>query len=273
MSDKQTIGWFNGVWGSPNELKIPINDRGLNFSDGIFETIYIENGRTFLLKEHLLRWKKSAHILGLNEPPSEETLQPIIKQALTKTVLKNGSGSIRLNWSRGKNLNRGIDIISQSNHSFWIEVSEVEPSFNPISTIISQYEKRNAESQLSQCKTLNYIQSVQARMEAKNAGFNDALLLSTTGEVCCGTTANIIVKRNNILLTPRIESGCLDGIMRAQGLRNGILKEAKLSNNPESEDEWLLINSLSCHSISKINQTSLKLYKNPERLWRSLLNK
>ncbi|ABX09757.1 aminotransferase class IV [Prochlorococcus marinus] len=271
----QKLGWIDGHWGSPKELKIPIHDRGINFSDGIFETIFVENGKPQLLIAHLTRWHKNAEILGMTLPPNIEILSPILSEGIEKCALDKGCGSIRLNWSRGHNINRGIDIRQpndeKSLYIFWIEISHIEPSFQAIATLISKSEKRNAESVISQCKTFNYIQSIQARREAKLAGFDDALLMSTTDEICCGTTANIIVKRNKELLTPRLQSGCLPGIMRAQGLKKGIFKEAKLSPQPQAEDEWLLINSLGCHPITKVNQTSTRLFPNPRDLWKSLL--
>ena len=108
-------------------------------------------------------------------------------------------------------------------------------------------------SKLRYCKTFSYNQSIQARLEAKNAGFNDALLLNNQGHMCCGTTANILVKRNDNWLTPSINSGCLPGIMRQRGIDLNIIKEAVIKALPQNGDEWFLINSLSCHPIHNIN--------------------
>ncbi|KGG13728.1 MULTISPECIES: aminotransferase class IV [Prochlorococcus] len=277
MRPNKSIGWINGNWGLPHDLKISINDRGLNFSDGIFETIYVENGHLVLLTEHFNRLTKNAKLLGMETPPQLESLQKILHEGIEKCCLKNNSGSIRLNWSRGENTSRGIDLHQSKRKELtsqlWIEINQIKPNFNPVSTMISQYEKRNASSVLSQCKTLNYIQSIQARREAQEAGFHDALLVSTTDEICCGTTSNIIVKRRNQFLTPRLESGCLAGVMRAQALKKGIIQEAKLSIDPEEDDEWLLINSLSCRAISRINKIPTKLFTDPESFWRSLFTK
>ena len=55
------------------------------------------------------------------------------------------------------------------------------------------------------------------------------MTISTNEEISCGTTANIIIKRNNEWLTPRIESGCLPGIMRQQGLNSGLIRAAKIA--------------------------------------------
>ena len=86
----------------------------------------------------------------------------------------------------------------------------------------------------------------------------------------CGATSNLVVKRQNKWLTPRLGSGCLPGIMRQRGIDTGLFYEAEIGPEPKSEDNWLLINSLSCHSISKINTNSLKIYKEVELLWKSL---
>ncbi len=272
-STKQT-GWIDGQWGSTSQLKIAINDRGLNFSDGIFETIYCENGKPQLLIEHLTRWQQAAFNLGMALPPNQERVEPLIQQGLQKAGALQSTASVRLNWSRGSNQKRGIDISQdvKIDHHFWIEVNHINLCFKPISTIISQNEKRNSESLLNQFKTLNYLQSIEARREANLAGYDDSLLASTTGEICCGTTANIIVKRNNQLLTPRLESGCLPGIMREKALQKGLIKEAKLSTKPEINDEWLLLNSLGAHPISKIDKRSIKIFNKAEHFWRSLIN-
>ncbi len=123
---------------------------------------------------------------------------------------------------------------------------------------------------LRKCKTFAYTQSVQARREAHIAGFDDALLLSNRGELCCGTTSNLIIIRNNEFLTPRLKSGCLPGIMRQQGLNSGLFKEGKLEANIHKDDECLLINSLSCHPIKKLNSNVLKTFVNAENLWKSI---
>ncbi len=137
--------------------------------------------------------------------------------------------------------------------------------------MISINEKRNANSLLNQCKTFSYIQSIQARHEAHLAGYDDSLLVSTNGEMCCGATANIIIKRRNEWLTPRIESGCLPGIMRQQGLISGLIREEKISEMPEINDQWLLINSLNCQPIIKVNSIQLKAYEKAESFWKLLL--
>jgi len=265
------LGWISGHWGIFKDLKVPINDRGLNFADGIFETILILNGVPQLLDEHLNRWEKSANILEMNPPPSKEWLISLVEDGINRAQLNNINGVIRINWSRGESEQRGIDISKTSFHSFWLEIDSYQPDFESISTMISQTERRNSFSRLSSCKTFSYNQGIQARLEAKNAGFNDALLLNSQGEICCATTANILVKRENNWLTPPSNSGCLPGIMRQRGIDLNIIKETLIEATPKDNDEWFLINSLSCHPIQKINTKELKITTNPKDFWLTLL--
>ena len=265
------LGWLNGHWGVFKDLKIPINDRGLNFADGIFETILILNGIPQLLDEHLNRWETSARILEMNSPPSKKWLISLIEDGINRSQLNNVNGVIRINWTRGASKQRGIDISQTNNDHFWLEIDSFQPSFKSISTMISQTERRNSYSRLSYCKTFSYSQGIQARLEAKNAGFNDALLLNSDGKMCCSTTANILVKRNNNWLTPPTNSGCLPGIMRQRGIDLNIIKETLIESTPQDNDEWFLINSLSCHPIQKVNQKELNISTNPEKFWLSLL--
>ncbi len=276
MNKVKSIGWINGRWKLTDKLMMPINNRAVSFGDGIFETILIADGKAQLLQQHFERFKKGASILHMAPPPKESWLETMVNKALKKGNFSKGYAALRLNWSRSNNGNRGIDLVKENqnmtSHCFWLEINPITLSFKKVSTEISIYEKRNANSQINQCKSLNYLQSIQARKHAKNNGYDDALLESTNGEISCGTTANLIIKRKGELLTPRLESGCLPGIMRAQGLKMGLIKEAKISCTPQQSDEWALINSLGCNSIARINKISLKHFSQSEQLWRSLLN-
>ena len=78
----QEICWFDGKWDSINKLSIPIGDRGLNFADGIFETILIFQGEPQLLSEHLSRWEQTASSLGMASPPPATWLEPLIIECL-----------------------------------------------------------------------------------------------------------------------------------------------------------------------------------------------
>jgi len=269
----QNLAWINGQWNSINHLNISLADRSLTLGDGIFETILIFAGRPQLLSQHYARWQLNAELLGMAKPPSELSINPLIKEGIQQLSMSNGV--LRLNWSRGNNLKRGISLPeappNPRNHKFWLELNSSEPCFETISTLISNKERRNAYSLINQCKSFNYLQAIQTRREAQEAGFDEGLLLSTNGEMCCGTISNLLIYRSGEWLTPRIESGCMPGIMRGQGIKKGFVKEEIIQPMPEENDQWVLINSLSCKPIKKVNRTSLKTLSNPNQLWMSLI--
>jgi len=210
------IAWLGdgsgqGRWGTPQTLTLPISDRGLLLADGLFETLLVEAGHAWLLEEHLGRWQSSAALLGLPPPPGAATVQPLITAAIERSGIGTAlgsSGALRLNWSRGSGA-RGIDPPSNCSPSFWLQLSAIKPCFEPVRVIVSATETRSATSLLSRCKSFAYGASIQARRQALEAGADDALLASSAGGLCCGTSANLLVWRGGSWITPPLSSGCL----------------------------------------------------------------
>jgi 4-amino-4-deoxychorismate lyase len=283
------IAWINGEWGHPSELKLPLSDRGLQLADGVFETVLIRSGQPQLLEAHHARWRAGAHILGMAPPPSLEQLGPLLHEAIKRIGLdthtaqteRNVSsskrhGALRLNWSRDGMAARGIQLPAgepdPKQHRFWLSLSHHTPHFRSASTWISRHERRNASSRLSHCKTFAYGQAIQARREAIENGADEGLLLSTTGELCCATTANLLVRHQDQWLTPPLSSGCLPGVMRQQLLVRGLAHEQSINPNPDHGDAWLLINSLDCRAVSAVDGQRLTPAIEAKQLWMSLLD-
>jgi branched-subunit amino acid aminotransferase/4-amino-4-deoxychorismate lyase len=277
-----SIAWIDapapeGSWGPPESLALPLSDRGLLLADGLFETLLVETGRARLLEEHLQRWRASAALLALPEPPGAAAVLPRIEEAVRRSGI--ASGALRLNLSRGSPGAdaRGIDLpaagASPPQARFWLQLTPCRPAFEPLTVVISRLERRNADSLLSRCKTFAYGGSIQARREARDLGADDALLLSTTGEICCGTTATLLLQREGRWLTPPLASGCLPGVMRGRALALGLVREARLEPAGLAEAEGLLlINSLGCRPIRCCENRDLPPPPagQAERLWRSL---
>jgi 4-amino-4-deoxychorismate lyase len=272
---KQAIAWFNEEWGQPAELALPLSDRGLQLADGLFETILIHHNRPCLFDAHLRRWERSCELLGMAPPPKRAWLEPLIQKAIHRLGLAQGEGALRLNWSRGDGNQRGIGLdhnaADPSRHRFWMTLQTHTPTFGSVRTWISCHEYRQASSLMSRCKTFSYGQSIQVRREAEQRGAEDGLMLSTNGTLCCGSSANLVVQRHGEWLTPPISDGCLPGVMRGEALKQGLLKEQSLSAEPQPGDQWLLIKSLGCRTISQVNGEPLTNRGNGETLWRSLL--
>ena len=274
-------GTGQGRWGTPQTLTLPISDRGLLLADGLFETLLVEAGHAWLLEEHLGRWQSSAALLGLPPPPGTATLQPLIAAAIERSgfgTALGSSGALRLNWSRGSGA-RSIDPPSNCSPSFWLQLSAIKPCFEPVRVIVSATETRSATSLLSRCKSFAYGASIQARRQALEAGADDALLASSAGGLCCGTSANLLVCRGGSWITPPLSSGCLPGVMRQRGLDRGLITEAPVNEQDLASCEAaILINSLGCRPISHLGALLLANHapsgcgsQEAETFWRQLL--
>ena len=273
----KNIGWKNEKWQKIDDIKISIKDRGLRFGDAIFETILIKDKKPVFLDEHIQRFKNNLKILKFDTIIDDLLLQKIILEGIDKlNIKKKEYGSIRINYSRGVNITRSIKVDSVESifniNNLWIEFYTINIDFDPITVHISKEEKRNEHSLLSSCKTFNYIQSIQALLEANQKNFDDSLLLNTKNELCCGTTFNIILKRKNKWLTPRKESGCMPGIMIRKLLDLKLIEEAHLFPEFTKDDTLVAINSLSCRQIIKVNDLDLISEFNPKFFWDILCN-
>jgi len=85
-----TIAWIDGpgdggTWGAPEQLALPLADRGLALADGLFETILIQNGKPQLLEAHLQRWRQAAARLGMAAPPEADRLRPLLAEAIERS--------------------------------------------------------------------------------------------------------------------------------------------------------------------------------------------
>ena len=264
-----------GQWGDPGELALPLADRGLLLADGLFETVLLEEGRLQLLEEHLERWRSSAELLAMAPPPDHTLILPLVAEAIARSGIR--TGALRLNWSRGCG-GRGLDLPAPAQaapaHRFWLQLTATAPQFEAVTTWISREERRNAASRLSRCKSFAYTAQVQARREAHAAGAHDALLLSSHGELCCGSAANLLVLHQGRWTTPPLASGCLPGVMRGRALRLGRACEGPLEPSDLMTCEGaVLINSLGCRPIHRCDGTALAQIPSgqAEQLWRELL--
>ena len=279
-SHPATIAWIAGRWGPAAELCLPLQDRGLQLADGLFETVLVLAGRPQLLEAHLQRWSISAGLLAMAPPPTQAELDPLIHEAIQRAGLgddgpgtERGSGALRLNWSRGDGGGRGLDLPTGAAHRFWLQLSPCTPTFTAQTAWISRHERRNAASRLSRCKTFAYGQAIQARREAREAGAEEALLLNGNGELCCGAVANLLVQRQGEWLTPPLSSGCLPGVMRQRALELGLAREAPLQRQPQGGDRWLLLNSLGARPLSTLDGVPLDPLSadTAKSFWRQLL--
>ena len=241
---------LNGVITPAEEARIPIMDRGFLFGDGIYET-----GRTYsscflFLEEHLRRLRTSAERLHIPLPWDDKYLvDQLIRTARAQEL---PDVYFRIIVTRGVVDYLGLDV----------GLSAFEPSLQPslviviqplhlpdyekgMTLITSQVQRNSPKAQDPSIKTCNYLNSLLALWDAKKAKADDAIMLDANGWVAEGTTFSLFgVDANQTLLTPSLDIGILDSIMRRH-----VLELAHRHGLSTQEGKWSHIEFKKCREI------------------------
>ncbi len=208
--------FIDGKFCDESEAKISVFDHGLLYGDGVFEGIRAYHGRVFKLKEHIDRLFYSAKAILLEIPMSHEALMKAtvescrvngLTDGYIRLVVTRGVGTLGLNPNRCKN--PSVIIIADKIQVYPKELYEKGMDIVTVPTV------RNLHSAVNPAiKSLNYLNNILAKIEANNAGVEEAVMLNSEGYVAEGTADNIFVVSKGALLTPPNSAGALYGITR-----------------------------------------------------------
>ena len=207
---------INGVICDASEAKIPVNDHGFLYGDGVFEGLRFYNGRILKLRAHLKRLTDSAKALGISLPMSAVKLEQALLEIVEASSHTNGY--LRLIVTRGvgplgidpSHCETGCVVIIADQ----LKMVSEEVRDNGARLIIASI-RRLAGNQLDpRIKSLNYLNQITAKMEANVAGADEAVMLNQSGFVAEGTADNIFVVTGDTLETPPVTDGALNGITR-----------------------------------------------------------
>jgi branched-chain amino acid aminotransferase len=208
--------YLDGKFCDENDAKVSVFDHGLLYGDGIFEGIRFYNGRVFKLKEHIDRLFYSAKAILLDLPLShaqimaatvETCRQNNLRDGYIRLVVTRGVGTLGLNPNRCKN--PSVIIIADKIQLY------PEDFYKKGMEIITVPTVRNLHSALNPAiKSLNYLNNILAKIEANNAGCEEAIMLNAEGFVAECTGDNVFIVKEGHLLTPPLSAGALYGITR-----------------------------------------------------------
>jgi branched-chain amino acid aminotransferase len=225
--------YINGKFYEKTQAKISVFDHGLLYGDGVFEGIRSYNRLVFKLKEHIDRLFESAQSIMLDIPLSKERLIKAVISTLKENGLKDAY--IRLIVTRGEG-DLGLDPRKCRGNATIIIITDKialypEKFYKEGLKIVTVPTVRNLPEALNpQIKSLNYLNNILAKIEAVNAGSDEAIMLDSLGYVAECTGDNIFIVKRQHLYTPPQCMGTLRGITR-----DAVLEIARESRIPVHE--------------------------------------
>lgn len=206
--------YIDGVYYPKSQAKISVYDHGFLYGDGVFEGIRAYNGTVFKLKEHIDRLYRSAHAMHLQiNITKEEMIQAVVatlrknklKDAYIRLVVTRGIGDLGLD--PRKCPKSSIIIITDS-----ISLHASGAKEKGITTVITWVRRNPVDTATHEIKSLNYLNSILAKMEANANGADEAICLEENGCIAEGVGENLFIVKNGKILTPPRSSGALEGI-------------------------------------------------------------
>lgn len=213
--------YMNGTLVPEAQATVSVFDHGLLYGDGVFEGIRSYGGRVFLLREHIARLYDSAKAIDLRIPMSEDDMVHAVvetcrandvRDGYVRLVVTRGPGSLGLSPYRCSTPQ--VIIIASAIQLYPPECYEKGLKIVTVGTV------RNAPEAINpRIKSLNYLNNILAKIEAINAGVEEALMLNQQGYVAEATGDNVFYVKGNTLATPHPTAGCLEGITRNAVMR------------------------------------------------------
>ena len=208
--------YLNGRIMTRDEAVISPYDHGFLYGDGVFEGIRVYDGRVFKLEEHLDRLYASAAHIMLEIPLDRAAMRAAIIDTVRATQLRDAY--IRPVISRGPG-DLGIDPRKCAKPTVVIIVDVIQlypkEAYERGLRMVTATVRRPAPDALNgRIKSLNYMNNILARIQANQAGVEEALMLTDEGYVCECSADNIFVVAKGELWTPAPHLGLLQGVTR-----------------------------------------------------------
>jgi len=191
-------------------------DSAVQGGDAVWEGLRLYRRRIFKLHEHLDRLHRSATALSFAEIPPREKIIDEIKRTLAANEMQDGV-HIRLTLTRGVKITSGMDPrLNQSGSTLIILAEHKAPVYTKTGLTLITSSFRRPSPEILDCKIhhANLLNSILAKIEANNAGADDALMLDTRGFVAETNATHVFIVRKGDVATSRVVA-CPEGITRA----------------------------------------------------------
>ena len=216
--------WLNGRIAPAGGAHVDTADRGFLLGDGLFETMRVAGGQVRHLDRHMDRLAQGAATIMLPAPD-----RTAIAAGITALLAACGleTGSLRLTCTRGIGP-RGLLPPAHVTPTLLLTAASGLPPETPVRLVTSSH-RRDEGSVLSRIKSLNYLPSILARVEAAEQGADDAVLLNHAGFVAETSASTLVACIDGQPVTPPVHDGALPGTARGVVVDAGIVREERIS--------------------------------------------
>jgi 4-amino-4-deoxychorismate lyase len=200
--------WINGR----NGTRLDCRDRGLQYGDGVFETMRIRRGQVRLLDYHLERLGLGCRRLKIAGPP-----QALLRREIALAAGARREGILKLIVTRGPGT-RGYRPTGREKCTRILTVAALPKAVLAEAGTAARVRlcatPLGLNRHLAGLKTLNRLESVMARTEWRDAGIWEGLMRDTDENIVCGTMSNLFLRRGSTLMTPMLDRCGVAGVMR-----------------------------------------------------------
>ena len=210
--------WLGDGLVPAGQASISVFDHAILYGDGVFEGIRVYGGKIFKEPEHIKRFFESAKAIRLELPMTPAEIADAMHQTMAANGI-TGDGYIRMVATRGVG-SLGISVVHTACPTIFV-IADTIALYPPevyergLKCIVSSITRNPPNSTSPRVKSLNYLNNIMAKLEATDAGADEAIMLNHLGHVSECTGDNLFIVRDGELLTPPSSEGILKGITRA----------------------------------------------------------
>ena len=263
--------WMNGKLVPFKNAKVHVLTHALHYSTSIFEGIRCydtpDGSAIFRLPEHVDRFFNSSKMYSMKMPYSKKKITDAIvntvkanklKQCYIRPLAYYGYGTMGLTPTNNK-----VDVSISCWE--WKMGESKAGKFSGAKCKISKWIRIDSKSQPMQAKSAaNYSNAALARMEALNAGYDEAIMLNNKGHVAEGSAENIFVVKNGKITTPPLDADILNGITRDSAIKllksnkiKVIEKNIKISDLLKADEIFMTGTAAEVKSVTRVDKTKI----------------
>ncbi|MFT6826793.1 MAG: branched-subunit amino acid aminotransferase/4-amino-4-deoxychorismate lyase [Roseivirga sp.] len=260
---------FNSRVTSLEEISLLSKNRAFCYGDGLFETIVTGPQRINLIDLHLQRLKRGCEVLNLDFQGFKT--KKILKM-ISEIAEENGiSGTLRARLQLWRKPG-GLYSPSSNESEFLLEVNQSTQSAFSMANGLDISEKANISySTISFAKTMSALPYVLAGIEMREKELDDIILLNSSGYLAETNSSNLFWVKDNIIFTPALSTGCIEGVMRTFVMSQMEVKQVLASPSVLNFADFVFTTNAS--GIKYFTKYRDRNFGNPEKLLDSLIKR